>query len=346
MSQAAIIEALERIESEFTSALNSAGSDSGAIEILRVRYLGRKGEMPALMKQLSALSKQDRPSAGQDINRVKQRIQAALETAGAGAQQAARQLEIESVREDVSLPPRQPLAGSLHPVTQTRREMERIFLELGFTIESGPEVEDDFHNFQALNLPPEHPARDETDTFYLENGLLLRTHTSPVQIRVMESRKPPIKMVCPGRVFRRDFDATHLPMFHQLEALVVGENISMADLKDTMLTLWRRFFGDDVEMRLRPGYFPFVEPGCEYDVSCRVCNGQGCRVCKDSGWIELGGAGMVHPAVFNAVGLDPERYSGFAWGLGIDRIAMMRYGIDDLRLLMENDVRFLSQFPA
>jgi phenylalanyl-tRNA synthetase alpha chain len=346
VSQAAIIEALERIESEFTSALNSAGSDSGSIETLRVRYLGRKGEMPALMKQLSALSKQDRPSAGQDINRVKQRIQAALETAGAGAQQAERQLEIESVREDVSLPPRQPLAGSLHPVTQTRREMERIFLELGFTVESGPEVEDDFHNFQALNLPPEHPARDETDTFYLENGLLLRTHTSPVQIRVMESRKPPIKMVCPGRVFRRDFDATHLPMFHQLEALVVGENISMADLKDTMLTLWRRFFGDDVEMRLRPGYFPFVEPGCEYDVSCRVCNGQGCRVCKDSGWIELGGAGMVHPAVFNAVGLDPERYSGFAWGLGIDRIAMMRYGIDDLRLLMENDVRFLSQFPA
>jgi phenylalanyl-tRNA synthetase alpha chain len=212
--------------------------------------------------------------------------------------------------------------------------MERIFRDLGFTVEDGPEVEDDFHNFQALNMPPHHPARDDTDTFYLDGGLLLRTHTSPVQIRVMQSRKPPIKMICPGRVFRRDLDATHLPMFHQLEALVVGERISMADLKGTLSTLWSRFFGDDVEIRLRPGYFPFVEPGCEYDVRR-----------KGAEWIELGGAGMVHPAVFEAVAIDPGRYSGFAFGLGIDRIAMIRYGIDDLRLLMENDVRFLAQFP-
>jgi phenylalanyl-tRNA synthetase alpha chain len=231
-------------------------------------------------------------------------------------------------------------------VTHARRELERIFREMGFTVETGPEVEDDFHNFEALNIPPDHPARDAQDTFYLEAGLLLRTHTSPVQIRTMMRRKPPIRMVCPGRVYRRDMDATHLPMFHQLEALVVGENVTMADLKGTLETVWARFFGPGIGMRLRPGYFPFVEPGCEYDVTCQVCRGAGCRVCKSSGWVELGGAGMVHPAVLQAVSLDPERFTGFAFGLGIDRIAMMRHGIDDLRLLVENDVRFLSQFPG
>ena len=221
-----------------------------------------------------------------------------------------------------------------------------MFRDLGFTVEDGPEVEDDFHNFQALNMPIDHPARDTTDTFYLNDGNVLRTHTSPVQIRTMETRKPPIKMVCPGRVYRRDLDATHLPMFHQLEALVVGESVTMADLKGTLEALWSGFYGAGIRMRLRPGYFPFVEPGCEYDISCRMCHGEGCRVCKQSGWIELGGAGMVHPAVFEAVGIDPQRYSGFAFGLGIDRIAMMRYGIDDLRLLLENDVRFLEQFSG
>ncbi|HKQ62201.1 MAG TPA: phenylalanine--tRNA ligase subunit alpha, partial [Candidatus Polarisedimenticolaceae bacterium] len=254
--------------------------------------------------------------------------------------------ELAGERVDPGLPPRAPWFGSLHPVTATRRELERIFRELGFSVEAGPEVEDDFHNFAALNLPPDHPARDETDTFYLAGGLLLRTHTSPVQIRVMEARRPPIRMICPGRVYRRDMDATHLPMFHQLEALVVDEGISLADLKGTLGAVWQRFFGAAVAMRLRPGYFPFVEPGCEYDVTCQVCAGAGCRVCKGSGWIELGGAGMVHPAVFEAVGIDAERYTGFAFGLGIDRIAMMRYGIDDLRLLVENDLRFLQQFPV
>ena len=231
-------------------------------------------------------------------------------------------------------------------MTRTRRELERIFRDLGYTVESGPEVEDDFHNFEALNLPPDHPARDATDTFYVEGGLLLRTHTSPVQIRTMRTRRPPIRMVCPGRVYRRDLDATHLPMFHQLEALVVDEGISMADLKGTIDVLWKRFFDEDVRIRFRPGYFPFVEPGCEYDVSCRVCGGRGCRACKGTGWLELGGAGMVHPAVFEAVGIDAERYTGFAFGLGIDRIAMVRHGIEDLRMLMENDVRFLARFPA
>ena len=338
-------DALERIEREFSEALAAAAGDAPSIEAVRVRYLGRKGEVTGLMKQLGGLPAEEKPAAGQAINALKRRIQAALEEATGRAEQQAVRRELQSSADDVSLPPRTVWSGSLHPVTHTRREMEAIFREMGFTVETGPEVEDDFHNFQALNLPPGHPAREETDTFYLEGGLLLRTHTSPVQVRTLESRRPPIKMICPGKVFRRDLDATHLPMFHQLEALVVGERVSMADLKGTLSALWHRFYGEQVEMRLRPGYFPFVEPGAEYDISCRICSGAGCRICKCSGWIELGGAGMVHPAVFQAVGLDPERYSGFAFGLGIDRIAMMRHGIDDLRLMVENDVRFLDQFP-
>jgi phenylalanyl-tRNA synthetase alpha chain len=316
------------------------------VEEVRVRFLGRKGEIPALMKQLGSVSADERPSAGKAINELKRSVQAGLVAAAAQAASAVRQREVEGRALDVTLPPRSRWAGSVHPVTQTRRELEQIFREMGFTVESGPEVEDDFHNFQALNMPPEHPARDAQDTFYVEGGLVLRTHTSPVQIRTMLARKPPIRMICPGRVYRRDMDATHLPMFHQLEALVVGERISMADLKGTLSAVWKRYFGPQVRMRLRPGYFPFVEPGCEYDISCGVCRGDGCRVCKRSGWIELGGAGMVHPAVFEAVEIDPERYTGFAFGLGIDRIAMMRHGIDDLRLLVENDIRFLGQFPA
>jgi len=336
---------LRRIEREFNSALVSAGTDPQAVEEIRVRYLGRKGEVTALLKGLGSLSAEERPAAGKSINDLKERITLALLGAADAAEAEAHRLSLAHEAEDPTLPPLLPWVGSLHPVTHTRRLIERVFREMGYTVDSGPEVEDDFHNFEALNLPPEHPARDATDTFYVQGGLLLRTHTSPVQIRVMRSRRPPIRMICPGRVYRRDWDATHLPMFHQLEALVVDENISMADLKGTLALLWKRIFGPDVETRLRPGYFPFVEPGCEYDISCRVCGGCGCRACKGSGWIEIGGAGMVHPTVFEAVGVDPERYRGFAFGLGIDRIAMMRYGVDDLRLLMDNDVRFLRQFP-
>ena len=337
---------LERIEREFFEALSSALDRPEAVETVRIRFLGRKGEIPALMKRLSALSEADRPAAGKAVNDIKLRITEALENASAAADATKRRGALDRERVDVTLPARIPWLGSLHPVTHARRELERIFREMGYSVESGPEVEDDFHNFEALNLPPDHPARDATDTFYVEGDLLLRTHTSPVQIRTMEAQRPPIRMICPGRVYRRDLDATHLPMFHQLEALVVDEGTSMADLKATMSELWRRFFGGDVKTRLRPGYFPFVEPGCEYDISCRVCGGSGCRACKGSGWLELGGAGMVHPAVFEAVGIDSERYSGFAFGLGIDRIAMMLYGVDDLRLMMENDVRFLAQFPV
>jgi len=327
-------------------ALAAARSDPAALESLRVRLLGRKGELTALLKGLGELSASERPAAGAAINAAKERIEAALSAAIAEASAAKREAALAGARVDVTLPGRAPWRGALHPVTRTRRDLEAIFRSMGYTIETGPEVEDDFHNFEALNLPPGHPARDATDTFYLTSGLLLRTHTSPVQIRTMEAVAPPIRMVCPGRVYRKDLDATHLPMFHQLEALVVDEGISLADLKGTCAEVWSRFFGAHVEIRLRPGYFPFVEPGCEFDVSCRMCDGRGCRTCKGTGWLELGGAGMVHPAVFEAVGIDPERYTGFAFGLGIDRIAMMRYGIDDLRLLVENDVRFLGQFPA
>lgn len=337
---------LARIETEFAAALASSAGDPEAVEATRVRYLGRKGEIPALLRRLAELPASEKPAAGKALNEIKERIRVALDAAAEDAERVRRGAAIARERLDVTLPARKRLVGSLHPVTRTRRDLEAIFRSLGYTVERGPEVEDDFHNFQALNLPPDHPARDATDTFYVDGGLLLRTHTSPVQIRTMEARKPPIRMVCPGRVYRRDLDATHLPMFHQLEALVVDEGISMADLKSTTAAVWKRFFGEEVETRLRPGYFPFVEPGCEYDISCRVCGGRGCRACKGSGWLELGGAGMVHPAVFEAVGIDPERYTGFAFGLGIDRIAMMRFGIDDLRLLMENDVRFLAQFPA
>lgn len=337
---------LDALRRELDTALAAAGASPAAVEVVRVRFLGKKGELTAVLKGLSALSAADRPAAGQAINAAKSQFEAALDAAKEKAQAHAGALALARDHIDISLPARCPPRGSLHPVTQTRRELERIFRSLGFSVEVGPEVEDDFHNFEALNLPPGHPARDASDTFYLEGGLLLRTHTSPVQIRTMQTTRPPIRMICPGRVYRKDLDATHLPMFHQLEALVVDEGVSLADLKGTCAAVWSRFFGDDVAIRLRPAYFPFVEPGCEFDISCRVCGGAGCRACKQTGWLELGGAGMVHPAVFEAVGIDPERYTGFAFGLGIDRIAMMRFGIDDLRLTIDNDVRFLRQFPA
>ncbi len=336
---------LARIEREFERALAAAGTDPSAVETVRVRFLGKKGEVTALLKGLGSLPAEERPGAGQAIHALKERCERAVVETAEAARRASRREALGRQRLDVTLPPRRPWRGSLHPVTLARRELEGIFREMGYTVEEGPEVEDDFHNFAALNLPPDHPARDATDTFYLEGGLLLRTHTSPVQIRTMRQRKPPIRMICPGRVYRRDLDATHLPMFHQLEALVVDEGTSLADLKGTMDVVWKRFFGPEVKVRLRPGYFPFVEPGCEFDISCTVCGGTGCRACKGSGWLELGGAGMVHPAVFEAVGVDPERWTGFAFGLGMDRIAMMRHGVDDLRLLMENDVRFLGQLP-
>ncbi|HET9480330.1 MAG TPA: phenylalanine--tRNA ligase subunit alpha, partial [Candidatus Polarisedimenticolia bacterium] len=287
------------------------------------------------------LSEEDRRTAGADANRLKKRIEAELDAAAAALSEAGRRRQAL----DITLPGVPLRPGHVHPITLLRREIEEIFLEMGYTVEDGPEAETDFHNFTALNIPADHPARDLQDTFYLEGGGLLRTHTSPVQIRTMSKVRPPLKIICPGRAFRRDApDATHAPVFHQVEGLAVDRGISLADLKGTLLEMGRRLFGPGVRVRLRPSYFPFVEPGAEFDVSCFLCDGAGCSTCKRSGWIEMGGAGMVHPAVFENVGYDSDLYTGFAFGFGIDRLALVKFSIEDIRLFMENDLRFLRQF--
>jgi phenylalanyl-tRNA synthetase alpha chain len=322
----------------------AAAEGPTAVEEVRVRYLGRKsGLVTALLRDLRDLPGARRAAAGQAINDLKAHVEAAL---AAAERSTARGRGQEPEPIDLTLPGRAQRPGHPHPITRVRDLIEEIFLEMGYSLESGPEVETDYYNFEALNLPPHHPARDMQDTFYVEGGVLLRTHTSPVQIRTMESRRPPIKMVALGTVFRRDSDLTHSPVFHQVEGLVVDEGISFAHLKGTLEHFCRRVFDRELSIRLRPSYFPFVEPGAEYDISCIFCGGGGCRRCKGSGYIEMGGAGMVHPAVFERVGYDPERLTGFAFGLGIERIAMLTLGIDDIRLLYENDLRVLSQFPA
>jgi phenylalanyl-tRNA synthetase alpha chain len=321
----------------------AGAKDAAALDEVRTRYLGRRaGLLTALLRDLRDAPPADRASAGKAVNDLKAHVESVLESArGAAASKGTDGPPI-----DLTLPGRAQRPGTLHPITQVRTLIEEIFLEMGYTLETGPEVETDFYNFEALNIPPHHPARDMQDTFYVEGGLLLRTHTSPVQIRTMQSRHPPNKMVALGKVFRRDSDITHSPVFHQVEGLVVGEGIAFAHLKGTLEHFCRRVFGKELKLRLRPSYFPFVEPGAEYDISCIFCGGAGCSRCKGSGFIEMGGAGMVHPAVFDKVGYDPERYTGFAFGLGIERIAMLKHGIDDIRLLYENDLRFLQQFPG
>jgi phenylalanyl-tRNA synthetase alpha chain len=334
----------EAIRRQFDRDL-AAAPDDAAIEGVRLRYLGRKsGLLTALLRDLKQVEPRERASAGRAVNDLKRHIDARLAEA-AGRSSAAPAAAAPDL--DLSLPGRVQRPGAPHPITQVRDRVEEIFLEMGYSLESGPEAETDHYNFTALNIPPHHPARDMQDTFYIEGGFLLRTHTSPVQIRTMEKRRPPFKMAAVGRTFRHDaFDMTHAPVFHQVEGLVVGEGICFAHLKGTLGHFCRRVFDRDLEIRLRPSYFPFVEPGAEYDISCIFCGGKGCGPCKGSGWIELGGAGMVHPAVFEGVGYDPERYTGFAFGLGIERIAMLRHDINDIRLLFENDQRFLAQFPA
>ena len=335
----------EQISSEFESELLRA-ANSQALKDLRNRYLSRKnGRLSIALRGLSKLPAARRPQAGQALNQARHRIetllterQRDLETRESSQQQSGDSI-------DLTLPGRRLSIGQAHPLTQVRHQVEAVFRELGYRIETGPEIETDFHNFEALNMPEGHPARDMQDTFFIEGGYLLRTHTSPVQVRTMMSRKPPIRMVAIGRVFRRDSDISHSPMFHQIEGLAVDERITFADLKGTIAAFCQRVFSPDTKIRLRPSYFPFVEPGAEFDISCALCRGSGCPTCKRSGWIEMGGAGMVHPAVFRAVGYDPEGVSGFAFGLGIDRIAMLKLGINDIRLLFENDLRFLRQFP-
>ena len=322
-----------------------ASANLERLDDVRVRLLGKKGQLTEQLKGLGALPAAERPAAGQKINEAKAAIQAAIESRREALEADVLDAELAKGAIDVTLPGRGQESGSLHPVTRTRLRIERIFMQAGFEVATGPEVEDDFHNFEALNIPKNHPARAMHDTFYFPDGRLLRTHTSPVQIRAMRAMKPPLAVIAPGRVYRNDSDMTHTPMFHQVEGMVVGEAISFANLKAMLHTFVEHFFEQPLGMRLRPSYFPFTEPSAEVDIECVFCHGAGCRVCKHTGWLEILGCGMIHPNVLAAAGIDSELWQGYAFGLGIERLAMLRYGVDDLRLFFENDLQFLKQFP-
>jgi phenylalanyl-tRNA synthetase alpha chain len=322
-----------------------AAADPAALDEVRVQLLGKKGLVTEQLKGLSALPAAERPAAGQRINEAKAAIQGALDERRAALEQAALERELAAGRIDVTLPGRGQAAGGMHPVTRTRLRIEQIFKHAGFEVATGPEVEDDFHNFEALNIPADHPARAMHDTFYFPDGRLLRTHTSPVQIRAMQTLKPPFAVIAPGRVYRCDSDLTHTPMFHQVEGFVVGEQVSFANLKSMLHGFVEHFFERSLGMRLRPSYFPFTEPSAEVDIECVFCHGAGCRVCKQTGWLEILGCGMIHPNVLAAARIDAERWQGYAFGMGIERLTMLRYGVDDLRLFFENDLQFLKQFP-
>ena len=334
---------LEQLSEQAKSAIAQA-CELDTLEHLRVEYLGKKGRITALLKNLGQLSPADRPAAGARINEVKQALQALinahkqhLEDRALGAQLAAQAL-------DVTLPGRCVDVGGLHPVTRTLERIEAFFTGVGYQVATGPEIEDDYHNFEALNIPAHHPARAMHDTFYIDNSTVLRTHTSPVQVRTMKEQAPPIRIICPGRVYRCDSDLTHTPMFHQVEGLVVDRAISFADLKGVVDQFLKAFFEADLPVRFRPSYFPFTEPSAEVDIQCSNCAGDGCRVCSRTGWLEVMGCGMVHPAVFSHCNIDTEEYTGFAFGMGVERLAMLRYGVNDLRLFFDNDLRFLKQF--
>ena len=324
----------------------AASSTLAALDEVRVRWLGKKGLLTEQLKSLGALPAAERPAAGARINAAKQEVEAALQAAGEALSRQAVEAELAAGRLDMTLPGRGEARGAVHPVTRARLRIETLFRNAGFEVASGPEIEDDFHNFEALNIPADHPARAMHDTFYFPDGRLLRTHTSPVQIRELRKGRLPLAMIMPGRVYRCDYDMTHSPMFHQVEGLVVDENVSFANLKATLQQFLQAFFEKDLRMRLRPSYFPFTEPSAEVDMSCVFCDGAGCRVCKHTGWLEIAGCGMVHPNVFKATGIDSERYTGYAFGMGIERLAMLRYGVNDLRLFFESDLRFLRQFGA
>jgi len=324
----------------------AACSDLAALDEVRVRWLGKKGALTELLQALGALAKAERPAAGQRINEAKEQVSAAIETRKTQLERADVERKLSAGRIDVTLPGRGEERGGLHPVTKARLRIEMLFRRAGFDVASGPEIEDDFHNFEALNIPPDHPARAMHDTFYFPDERVLRTHTSPVQIRSMLQHGAPIAIIAPGRVYRNDHDMTHSPMFHQLEGLVVDERISFANMKAALHGFLQAYFERDLAMRLRPSYFPFTEPSAEVDMSCVFCEGRGCKVCKQTGWLEISGCGMLHPNVLQASGVDPERYTGYAFGMGIDRLAMLRYGLNDLRLAFENDLRFLRQFRA
>ena len=334
-------ELLEKIRADAKAQLSDNDAD---IEALRVRYLGKKGELTAVLRGMGKLSAEERPLIGQLANEVRADIEAAIEERRQEMQERLLELKLKKEKIDVTLPAEGEM-GHIHPLTMTQRELEDIFIGLGFSIVEGPEVELGYYNFQALNIPENHPARDTQDTFYITDNILLRSQTSPVQVRTMEKQKPPIRIISPGRVYRSDaVDATHSPLFHQLEGLVVDKGISMGDLKGVLELFAKQTFGEETRIRFRPHHFPFTEPSAEVDVSCFACGGKGCRICKGEGWIEILGAGMVHPNVLRNCGIDPDEYSGFAFGFGIERIAMLKYHIDDMRLLYENDTRFLGEF--
>lgn len=323
----------------------AAAADLAALDRVRVQYLGKSGLLTALLKSLGTLPKAQRPAAGQQINEAKVAVQQAIDARRAELERLALDARLQGESIDVSLPGRGQMPGGLHPITRTLRRIEQLFANAGFSVVDGPEVEDDYHNFEALNIPAHHPARAMHDTFYFPDGRLLRTHTSPVQIRVMETQPPPLRVIAPGRVYRCDSDLTHTPMFHQVEGFLVDERASFADLKGVLYQFLRSFFEqEDLRLRFRPSYFPFTEPSAEVDVQCVKCGGAGCRVCKQTGWLEVLGCGMIHPEVFGAVGIDAERWLGYAFGMGVERLAMLRYGIDDIRLYFDNDLRFLRQF--
>lgn len=335
---------LEAIRQRAISELEAAKGQQ-ELETLRVKYLGKKGEVTAILKKMGSLSAEERPVIGQLANEVRTMIEDEITKRAAELKEAALQERLKNEALDVTLPGRQRPLGASHPLSIVLDEIKEIFVGMGFDIVDGPEVETDYYNFEALNIPKNHPARDTQDTFYINENILLRTQTSPVQVRVMEKQKPPIRIISPGRVYRSDaVDATHSPLFHQIEGLVVAEGITFADLKGTLETFVKRLYGEDSVVRFRPHHFPFTEPSAEVDVQCFNCHGEGCRLCKGEGWIEILGCGMVHPKVLQNCGIDPEKYSGFALGMGLERVVMRRYNIDDLRLFYENDVRFLKQF--
>ncbi len=334
---------IESIVSQAHAAADAADSER-ALDDVRVRYLGKKGELTALLKGLGKLDAAERPAAGARINEAKADVQTLITQRKQALSQAQLANSLAQDRVDITLPGRPKDMGGLHPVTQTLYRIEDIFVGAGYDVFGGDEVEDDYHNFEALNIPAHHPARAMHDTFYFGDGTLLRTHTSPAQVHVMARQQPPIRVICPGRVYRRDSDITHSPMFHQVEGLVVDTNISFADLKGTMIEFLNQFFEKALDVRFRPSYFPFTEPSAEIDVQCVHCLGKGCRVCSQTGWLEVGGCGLVHPNVLQMAGIDPETYSGFAFGMGGDRLATLLYEVDDLRLFFENDARFLRQF--
>jgi phenylalanyl-tRNA synthetase alpha chain len=343
-----LIAELDRLAGEFAS--DAAGlATEDELRLAQARYLGKKGKVSELMKALGKLPPAERPAVGEAANRAKSGIERAVTERLAALDEASLSADLARVV-DVTLPPRGGALGTLHPLTLVRREIEEIFLGLGFEVRTGPWIESEWNNFDALNTPPDHPARDMQDTFFVEGGRILRSHTSPVQIRTMLAGPPPIRIVAPGNVFRRDDDATHTPMFPQMEGLFVDKDVSFADLKGTLLHFVHRFFGPNLGIRLRPSYFPFTEPSAEVDAACYLCSGNGqvegraCRLCKGSGWIEIGGSGMVHPNVFRAVGYDPQAVTGFAFGMGLSRMAMLKYEVDDLRSFYEHDARFLAHF--